>query len=525
MVSDGPMASSERKPISTILLPSIGNMIFVGLLFVLIFNSGQGLLGDGDTGYHIRTGEVILQTWRVPNHDTYSLHVPALKWTAHEWMAEIIMAAIYKIAGLTGIVVFFAFLLAATHWLLYYTLRKKSQDILLCTFIAVLATATSSSHWLARPHAFSLLLTVTWYHLLDRFQYKNERTLLYLPLVMLPWVNLHGGYFFGLILLAIYLAGNVVCSISGRPEQLQRHRSKVKSLVLVLIATLGICTINPSGFEILWFPIRVTSDHFMVDRVAEYLSPNFHDFLPFKFMLLAAIGIIALSRAPLNLIEVVLLTLVTYMALYSVRHVSLFAIVVAPMLLKTGASIIDTLPQSFSQLYRDRNRNLTAVDIKLQGYLWPTVGALFVLGLVGTGAIRYQFDDKRFPVAAVEFLKKEIVSGNMFNNDEFGDYIIFSAWPTYRVFMDGRSDMYGEKLGSPYLKIANVQPGWKDILSKYNISWIIFDTYSALTAALRDQKDWQPIYSDQVATIFVKKDAAHAPLLGRYPAVTLSYER
>jgi hypothetical protein len=91
--------------------------------------------------------------------------------------------------------------------------------------------------------------------------------------------------------------------------------------------------------------------------------------------------------------------------------------------------------------------------------------------------------------------------------------------------MDGRSDMYGEKLGSAYLKVANVQPGWKDILSKFDISLIIFDTHSALTAALRDQTDWQPIYSDQVATIFVKKDAAHERLLERYPAVTLPSAR
>jgi hypothetical protein len=519
------MASSETKAILTILLPSIGNMIFVALLFVLIFNSGQGLLGDGDTGYHIRTGEVILQTWRVPKHDIYSLHLPPLKWTAHEWMAEIIMAAIYRIAGLTGIVVFFAFLLAATHWLLYYTLRKKSQDILLCTFIAVLATATSSTHWLARPHAFSLLLTVIWYHLLDRFQYKNERTLLYLPLLMLLWVNLHGGYFFGLILLMIYLTGNVVCSISGRPEQLQRHRSNVKSLFLILVATAGICAINPSGFEILWFPIRVTSDHFLMDRVTEYLSPNFHDFLPFKFMLLAAISIFALSRSALNLIEVALITLLSYMALYSARHIPLFAIVAAPLLLRAGASIIDEMPEPFLQFYRNRNRNLTAIDTNLRGYLWPSISAVLVVGLLAAGILRYHFDDKFFPVAAVEFLKKEAVAGNMFNHDEYGDYMIFAAWPHYRVFMDGRSDMYGKTLGSAYLKIANVQPGWKEILGTYDISWIIFDTYSALTAALRDQTDWQPIYSDQVATIFVKKDLAHEPLLRRYPSVTLPYER
>jgi hypothetical protein len=525
MVSDGPMISCRTTATSVILLPSIGNMVFVALLFVLIFNSGQGLLGDGDTGYHIRTGEIILQTWRVPRQDIYSIHSPPLKWTAHEWLSEVIMAAIYRFSGLTGIVVFFAFLLAVTHWLLYQTLRSNSKDILLCTLITVVATATSSSHWLARPHVFSLLLTVIWYHCLDRFQYKNDRTLMYLPFLMLLWVNLHGGYFFGLVLLAFYLIVNVVYSFVGCPDQLQQYRVKAKSLLLVLVATVAICAMNPNGFEILWFPIRLTSDRFVMDRVREFMSPNFHEVLPFKYMLLSAIGMLALSRHPLNLIDAALITLVSYMALYSGRHVSLFAIVAAPLLLRTGESIIDRLPELFSQFYRNRNRNLTAIEANLNGYLWPPIGVFIVLGLVLTGALKYEFNDKIFPVAAVEFLKKEPVTGNMFNNDEFGDYIIFAAWPNYLVFMDGRSDMYGEKLGSAYLNVANVQPGWKEIVSKFDISWIIFDTHSALTAALRDQPDWQPIYSDQVATIFVKKDAAHEPLLERYPAVTLPAAR
>ena len=72
----------------------------------------------------------------------------------------------------------------------------------------------------------------------------------------------------------------------------------------------------------------------------------------------------------------------------------------------------------------------------------------------------------------------------MFNNDEFGDYLIFSAWPQYKVFTDGRSDMYGEKHGSPYLKVAGVQPGWKEILNRYDISWIFFQTQTALIGGI-----------------------------------------
>lgn len=510
---------SERAKAPLLVLPSLGNLVFVSVLFVLLFRSGQGLLGDGDTGYHIKTGEIILRTWQVPRSDIYSFHSPALPWTAHEWLSEIIMALVFGLSGLTGVVIFFALLLAITHWLLYQTLRARSDDALLCLAITLLATATSSTHWLARPHAFSLLFTVIWCHGLDRFQQKSAPTLIYLPFLMLAWVNLHGGYFFGLVLLALYLAGNVFHSLVGSPESSEQHRKKAVALGLALIASVFACLVNPYGWNILLFPLRLTSDRFVMDRVIEFMSPNFHSDIPFKYMLPATIAALALSRRPLNLIEAMLAALLTYMALYSARHISLFAVVVAPLLLKAAESLLREIPKPVQSIYRRRSDNLAAIDGKVSGYFWPPISFLLVIGLALAGSIQFQFSEKFFPVKASEFLKGEKISGKMFNNDEFGDYMIFSLWPEYRVFMDGRSDMYGEKFGSDYLRIANVQPGWQDLLKKHDISWVIFDTPSALAAALREQTDWQPIYSDPVATIFVKKEPLHEALLKKYAGV------
>lgn len=522
MASDLQSASQGMRRVITSGLPSIGSMVFVSILMVLVFGIGNGLLYDGDTGYHIRTGEEILKHWRVPAHDIFSFHLPPLKWTAHEWLSQVILAAVYKFSGLTGIVILFAFLLAATHWLLYFILTLKSANLTLVTLTTLLATATSSSHWLARPHVFSLLFTTVWYHMLDRFQYDNRATLPYLPIMMIFWVNLHGGYFFGLVLICLYFGGNLLSSICSPPQESKQHQKKAKTLFAYLILTVAACGINPLGFEILLFPLKLTSDRFLMDRVIEFLSPNFHEALPFKYMLLATIGAVALSRAPLNLIECGLLLLLSYMALYSARYMSLFAIIVAPLLLKSGDSALGNLPAPVGRFLQTRNRNLAEIDKKTHGYVWPICATLLIIGLALGGSLQFTFDEKRFPVAAVKFLNRELITGNMFNNDEFGDYIIFSAWPKYRVFMDGRSDMYGEKLGSAYLQVANVRPGWKEILARNNISWVIFDTKSALTAALNGDLDWRPIYTDEVATIFVKKIADHAPLLAKYPAVELT---
>jgi hypothetical protein len=339
---------------------------------------------------------------------------------------------------------------------------------------------------------------------------------------MLFWVNLHGGFIIGLIVLSIYLGGNVVYAFMRPLARSQLHIQKARALLLSLIITTLVCLINPQGFKILLFPFQATADRFVMDHVAEFLSPNFHEVLPYKYMLFAMIAIFAASRQPINLIEAGLVVLLSYMALFSVRHVSLFAIITAPILLQLCEGIMKHLPAHVSGFFQSRNRGFTLLEAKLSGHVWPSITVLSVLCFSLSGQLRYAFNDSVFPVAAVEFLKRANLPGKMFNNDEFGDFMIFAAWPQYRVFMDGRSDMYGKEYGSAYLTVANAQPGWKEVLKYYDINWIIFDTESSLTAALSEQADWLPIYSDAVATIFVNKDEARQPFATNYRRVAIA---
>ncbi|MCJ7542488.1 MAG: hypothetical protein MUO88_22795, partial [Desulfobacterales bacterium] len=121
----------------------------------------------------------------------------------------------------------------------------------------------------------------------------------------------------------------------------------------------------------------------------------------------------------------------------------------------------------------------------------------------------------------VEFLKKEHLKGNMFDNDEFGDYIIYAAWPKYKVFVDGRSDMYGVDIMKEYLKVITIKPGWEEVLKKYDVKWIIYDANSALSLFLMERDDWELIYADKVANIFVKDIPENQYLIEKYPDVKL----
>ncbi len=144
------------------------------------------------------------------------------------------------------------------------------------------------------------------------------------------------------------------------------------------------------------------------------------------------------------------------------------------------------------------------MDASGSGYLWLVVGMVIVTLALATNRIEYKFDETRKPVEAVNFLKKVSLKGNMFNEDEFGDYIIYSAHPQYRIFIDSRVDMYGVDHFQDYLTMVYFKPGWEKIIEKYKINWAILDSDSILSRYLLERKDWRLIYSDKVANIFVR---------------------
>ena len=512
---------NRLKRITPFLIPSLADIMFVSLFFILSFSVNNWLLNDCDTGYHIRAGEYIIDTLSIPKHDIFSFISPALPWTAHEWLSEVIMGAIHRAAGMTGVVIFFSFMISLVYYLMFKIIRGYNGNILAASFITLLVLATSQIHWLARPHIFSFVLMVVWYYLLDNYQYQHEDYLYFLAPMMLLWVNLHGGFMAGFILIGIYLFGNVVMFITSEDSKKDIHRQKVKKLGLVTVVCLLVCLINPYTYHILLFPFKLASNKFLMDNVLEFLSPNFHS-LPvkcFEFFMLLSLALFAVSRIRLNIIELTMILLFTHMSLYSARYIPLFAIIVAPVLVKQAEPMLEQSGGKFISFFKKRASNISLIDASARGYLWPILAVALVAVLVAKGKIEHSFDEKIKPVAAVEFLKKETLHGNMFDNDEFGDYIIYAAWPQYKVFFDGRSDMYGTDIAKEYLKVIVFEQEWEKTIEKYDITWIIYNANSVFSRFLLQNDDWKLIYADKVANIFLKDIPENQRLIEKYSNV------
>ena len=509
----------EKKPLSLYFIPSLADIIFLSLFLVFAFYIGGGLLGDNDTGWHIRVGEYILNTLSIPRYDLFSFINPPLPWYPYEWLSEVIMAVIHGSFGLTGIVLFFAFMIATVYYLLFRMLRQCDGNILIAVLVTVLVIASSTIHWLARPHIFTLLLLIVSYIILDDYQSGKNNRLYLLPFLVLLWVNLHGGFIMGIILVGIYFIGNFIEAFFVKGDRRAISLRKVKVLGVVGLSCIIASLANPDGYHTLLLPFEMVMDPSTMDHIQEFISPNFHEPLLFKYLFFLLIALLALSRKRLNAIELIVVIFFLNMALFSVRHVPLFAVIVAPIIVRQTAAVLGLCKGRFADLLQKKGAEIAAIDASTRGVTWVVVGLSVVITAVAVGQVHFEFDPKTKPVAAVEFLKREPIQGNMFNNDQIGGYIIYAAHRDYKVFYDCLSDEHGITRVKEYLKIIYFEPGWEKVLEKYRITWIIFNAKSPLSRFLLQNADWRLIYADKVAHIFVMNIPAYGYLIDKYKDV------
>ncbi|HTF42789.1 MAG TPA: hypothetical protein VK641_02755, partial [Terriglobales bacterium] len=191
--------------------PSITDLLFLVMFFALTCGVlAPRLLWDGGIGWHIRNGQQMLETHTITRVDSFSSTMSGQAWYAWEWLYDGLIAAIHGAMGLNGVEFFSALVIAATFTLVLRLALLRGASLLTSTALLLLSIAACSIHLLARPHLLSWLFGVVWFQIVDsaaKAESPHRRRLYWLPLLMLIWVNVHGGFVFGLILLVLYLVG------------------------------------------------------------------------------------------------------------------------------------------------------------------------------------------------------------------------------------------------------------------------------------------------------------------------------
>jgi hypothetical protein len=513
------------------LFPSIKDVLFLTFLFIPILMNESGVLNDGDTGWHIRNGEHILQTRGWPHSDYFSYTHYGQPWFSWEWLADVVLAIIHRYTGLNGVVVWANLTFGITFSLLFRWMIERGMNLFICLIFTALAGFASAVHWLARPHLFTLLFILIWYILLEDFQKAgmedpriSVKKLWFLPVLILLWANLHAGFVVGLVLLIIFSFGNYLTSIVSRDqESMLKARNLSLQFAKIAVVCILVTLINPYGFSLYKHIFESYLDsQYLVDRITEFASPNFHTLVVrfFELILLSSLVVLGISYRRLSFIEIGLLVFWTHMALFSVRHVPLYTLIVVPLIVRhlTNYSFLVGADQKITpwlaQIAGRFNRysaNLYKFEGQFRGYLYPLLSVLIMASIClnqgyifGSKVINANFDSKRFPIKAAAFIESQSFQGNLFTTDYWGGYIIYRFYPKYKVFFDGRSDMYGRQFIKEYERLTNLDFSWKGVLDKYKISWILLPVDYGLATALKELKEWQVVYDDHSAIIFVR---------------------
>jgi hypothetical protein len=255
-------------------------------------HGAQTLLGDGDTGWHLRTGEWILAHGRVPDRDIFSFTRSGQPWFAWEWLWDVLFGWLHLHAGMAAVVLASSLVLALTFALLF-RMARRSSDALVALALTLVAAAGSAGHWLARPHLFTMLFTVIFYSILERTSRESgvPRRLWLLPPLMVLWTNLHGGFFVGILLIAAYAAGQfaVLLRETGGDERRQALRRGRRYLLTA--AGCGVATfVNPYGYRLHAHIFAYLADGFYRGNIMEFQSLNFQSGQARYFEILLAAG-------------------------------------------------------------------------------------------------------------------------------------------------------------------------------------------------------------------------------------------
>lgn len=508
MNADRSDRSDPSDPEKKTLLPDVAGLVCLITFVILAFFGGGKMLNDHDTLMHIRAGEVMIEQGRLLSSDIFSHTAHGAPWTAHEWLAEVIMGALHQGAGLAGVVLFYCLLAVLSFWLLFRLARGIGGDGP-AFFAVVPALILAAPHLLARPHIFTWFLGILTLSILLR---GRVRHLYALPLLTAFWANVHGAFAVGLLLQGIFLAGPVLDCWPGRSRAAWLALATAKKHALAVLAlSVAAVGLNPFGFALYLFPFQVSSPLF-VAHINEWLGTNFQSHLAARFYLLFLFFLLLARREKIPWAERLLLLFWVNAALAHARHVSLAGIFLVPLQVRLLASLTAPWQERLAGL-RARFLSRTGPDLVLSSWSGPVLTMALALVLIGASAMelpawqeqaarRFALPEK-FPRAAAHYLREQRPAGKMFNEHGLGGFLIYEL-DDPQVFMDGRVDMYGEKIFADYLEIAGLRPGAEERLEEYGIAWLIFSRQAALVRYLRATGRWRTLYEDEVVAILGK---------------------
>ncbi len=488
-------------------------LLLLGIVLGVLIGSGQ--IRCYDVWWHLRLGQDILRTGKISLYDEYSHTATGNFRPPQQWLFEVLEAGVYSLGEDSALVGLRTVLAAIALVVLGFILVRRNCSYLLTAVLLVLVASASMPSITCRPHLMLPLLLLALVSLLEGSGRRPWLQWL-VPLVFVLWANTHASFTVGLAIVGAWMLHRAV----GSPERLADGiRLSVAGFVqgmLVLLGSLAACLVNPVGVGLLLYSLKYLpgGEYAFHAKVIQEWRP-------------APLGTLELAAATLILVGGGLVMLLR------IRRVSLFGLLAAALMLMMGMRWGRAIMHSavvmawiaapvISEWLREVSPTLLGWSVRSkmapERLLAPALIVISLLGIVSIyRPVRAKAELNRNvhpPIAAVAWVEAHRPQGNMYNPYQWGGYLIHRLYPRYRVFIDGRVDMYGTQVFNDWMAIRDAKPNWEQIAAKYGVEWGIVEPRFPLARAVTGWGKWAAVYRDNQVLIFVRRDGPNAALVG-----------
>ena len=537
---NGPVASGKATAIRTL------ELIAIVALFASFFLSYLGApVWDYDFWWHLATGRYIVTEKHLPDKDPFSLtsdltenknpfpEVESLILKQY-WLAQSLFYLIYVYAGFQGIIFLRAILLFLTLLVVYRHMARSGAYSFVSIVLIFLLYKTTSMYMGERPVLFTILFTAVAFSLLDDSGRPRGKKIFLLVPLMLLWANLHGGYIIGDLFLLIFMFGEAVRASLKRSNYSQHER---RLFFGVATAALVVSLVNPTGLEA--FYMALSSRYAVLkEAIQEWQSPFFlisnhiypaSLYYPY-FVLLGLFPLLLLvRRRKMNMLHILLVSLLGYESIISSRMTIYFMIPAAVVVAGELSAAIGSVCARWQADAVRRAEHLLSLSAA------GLICFLMVAHLQGKRLLAAGIDPSTAPVGAVDFIEKNRIQGNLFNEYAFGGYIAWRLYPWKKNFIDTRAlNIVAMKENDFIVSATSLgagdagRSGEKDIrlydrlLDHYRINILLFSqtklygNVTPLILELMDDDHWVPVYCDPMSVVYLKNVPANEAMIRKY---------
>ena len=483
------------------------------LFIITIFILSMGLccvyncFPDNDLWARLIAGAHVVEKLSVLKYDFLS-YTETHPWYDHEWGASIFFYIALKHFGHAGLILLKGILAALTLFFCYKTVEvRKPQSTIpynITYFAIMFLVALNNFGPTTRCLMFTCLFFSIFMYILECARAGRKKLLILLPILMILWSNIHGGCMSGIGLIGLYIVGEFL------------NKNTFKEYIYTLIGCLFALFINPYGIEYVKFLFYATTMNreMITEWRSAFIAQNANLFIRYKIYLIIMLltQIIYLVKNKINYekldkTKLLIILTMTYLSVTHIRHHTFFIFAVGTLLYDEFYSLFNTLMAKVKEKFKITNdENIKSFVLAKEIIIYFILLIISIPPLIAKNK-EIRITETKYPRYAIEFLKINNITGNLLISFNWGSYAAYKLYPQNLISMDGRyEEVYAPSLLIDITNFNMLKEDWDEIIKKYKTDVMIIDSEYPVYLKLQNDPNWELVFSNNIAGVFVPKD-------------------